>query len=82
MLNLSEKQKLILDFFKSKSLEKGYVSSVREIYERVGLKSTAMIHAHLNKLELCGYRKKYPTKPRAITILHDNFQINNTAFFI
>ena len=81
MVNLSEKQKLILNLLKSESLEKGYVPSVREICEHVGLKSTSTVHSHLNKLERLGYIKRCPTKPRAITILHNNFQINNTEFF-
>ena len=51
MLNLSEKQKLILNLLKSESLEKGYVPSVREICEHVGLKSTSTVHSHLNKLD-------------------------------
>lgn len=83
MINLSPKQELILDFLKSESSEKGYVPSVREICEHVGLKSTSTVHSHLNKLELCGYIKRCPTKPRAITILHDNFHNhnNNGEFF-
>lgn len=58
MLNLSEKQKLILDFLKSESSEKGYIPSVREICEHVELKSISTVHSHLNKLEQLGYIKK------------------------
>ncbi|CED93597.1 Transcriptional regulator, LexA family [Romboutsia ilealis] len=58
MLNLSQKQKLILDFLKSESSEKGYIPSVREICEHVGLKSISTVHSHLNKLEQLEYIKK------------------------
>lgn len=59
MLNLSQKQKLILDFLKSESSEKGYIPSVREICEHVELKSTSTVHSHLNKLEQLGSIKKW-----------------------
>lgn len=76
MLNLSTKQQLILDFLKSEVSKKGYAPTVREICEHVGLKSSSTVHSHLNKLEKHGYIKKDPNKPRAITILHNNFQKN------
>lgn len=81
MLDLSPKQQLILKFLKSESSQKGYAPSVREIYEHIELKSTSTVHAHLNKLERYGYIKRCPNKPRAITVLHDNFQINNSEIF-
>ena len=48
---------------------KYYWTSVREICQAVGLKSTSTVHSHLNKLEKLGYIRRDPTKPRAIEIL-------------
>ena len=81
MLNLSEKQRLILNFLKSEIEQKGYAPCVREICEHVNLKSTSTVHSHLNKLEKYGYIKRCPTKPRAITILDGNFKNYNSEYF-
>ena len=66
---LSNKQLMILEFIKEQLLAKGYPPSVREICQAVGLKSTSTVHSHLNKLEILGYIRRDPTKPRAIEIL-------------
>ena len=70
---ISEKQQLILDYIKEEILKKGYPPTVREICERVGLRSTSSVHSHLNTLEENGYIRRYPTKPRAIEIIDDEF---------
>ena len=49
--------------------------SVREICEAVNLKSTSSVHAHLESLEKNGYIRRDPTKPRAIEIVDDNFNL-------
>lgn len=72
---ISAKQKEILDFIKHEILNKGYPPSVRDICEAVNLKSTASVHAHLETLEKNGYIRRDPTKPRAIEILDDNFNL-------
>ncbi len=69
------KQQEILDFIKSEILNKGYPPSVREICEAVDLKSTSSVFSHLNTLEKNGYIRRDPTKPRAIEILDDNFNL-------
>lgn len=56
-------------------LTKGYPPAVREICEAVHLKSTSSVHAHLESLEEKGYIRKDPTKPRAIEILDDEFNL-------
>ena len=48
---ISNKQKEILEFVKSKIINKGYPPSVREICEAVNLKSTSSVHSHLETLE-------------------------------
>lgn len=72
---ISKKQTEILEFIKERILEKGYPPAVREICEAVNLKSTSSVHAHLETLEKNGYIRRDPTKPRAIEICDDSFQL-------
>ena len=72
---LSAKQQEILDYLKDCILKKGYPPAVREICEAVHLKSTSSVHAHLETLEERGFIRKDPTKPRAIEILDDTFNL-------
>lgn len=73
---ISTKQSDILEYLKKCILDKGYPPSVREICEAVKLKSTSSVHAHLNALEESGYIRRDPTKPRAIEILDDTFNLS------
>lgn len=75
---ISTKQQQILDYIKDEILKKGYPPTVREIGETVNLKSTSSVHSHLETLEKNGYIKRDPTKPRAIEICDDSFQIVRT----
>ncbi|HJB81852.1 MAG TPA: transcriptional repressor LexA [Candidatus Mediterraneibacter intestinavium] len=72
---ISKKQKEILEYIKSQILERGYPPAVREICEAVNLKSTSSVHSHLETLEKNGYIHRDPTKPRAIEILDDTFNL-------
>ena len=72
---ISAKQTEILEFMKSEILSKGYPPSVSEICEAVNLKSTSSVHAHLETLEKNGYIKRDATKPRAIEIIDDDFNL-------
>ena len=72
---ISKKQSEILEYIKEHILEKGYPPAVREICEAVHLKSTSSVHAHLETLEKNGYIRRDPTKPRAIEICDDSFQL-------
>ena len=72
---ISSKQSEILEYIKSQILNKGYPPSVRDICEAVDLKSTSSVHAHLESLEKNGYLRRDPTKPRAIEIIDDNFNL-------
>ena len=72
---LTDKQREILEYLKECILQKGYPPAVREICEAVHLKSTSSVHAHLESLEEKGYIRKDPTKPRAIEILDDEFNL-------
>ena len=72
---ITAKQKEILEYIKSEILKKGYPPAVREICEAVNLKSTSSVHSHLETLEKNGYIRRDPTKPRAIEIMDDSFQM-------
>ena len=72
---ISTKQQEILDYIKDEILKKGYPPTVREICETVSLKSTSSVHSHLETLEKNGYIRRDPTKPRAIEIMDDTFNL-------
>lgn len=72
---ISNKQREILEYIKQEILNKGYPPAVREICEAVDLKSTSSVHSHLETLEKNGYIRRDPTKPRAIEIIDDNFNL-------
>lgn len=72
---ISSKQREILEYIKQEILNRGYPPAVREICEAVSLKSTSSVHSHLETLEKNGYIRRDPTKPRAIEIIDDNFNL-------
>lgn len=73
--NITKKQSEILEYIKGQILTRGFPPAVREICEAVNLKSTSSVHSHLETLEKNGYIRRDPTKPRAIEILDDNFNL-------
>ena len=75
---ITEKQKEILEYIKEIILSRGYPPTVREICEKVSLKSTSSVHSHLETLEKNGFIRRDPTKPRAIEIVDDSFQMVRT----
>ncbi len=75
---ISDKQQEILTYIKDEILQKGYPPTVREICQRVNLRSTSSVHAHLEALEKNGYIRRDPTKPRTIEICDDSFQMVRT----
>lgn len=75
---ITAKQQEILEYIKDEILKKGYPPAVREICEAVHLKSTSSVHSHLESLEKNGYIRRDPTKPRAIEICDDSFQMVRT----
>ena len=72
---ITEKQSEILEYIKAQILERGFPPAVREICEAVHLKSTSSVHSHIETLEKNGYIRRDPTKPRAIEILDDAFNL-------
>ena len=59
--NISKKQEEILEYIKSQILQRGFPPAVREICDET--------------LEKNGYIRRDPTKPRAIEILDDSFNL-------
>ncbi len=72
---ISAKQREILEYLKSQIINRGYPPAVREICEAVKLKSTSSVHSHLETLEKNGYIRRDPSKPRAIEIIDDEFNL-------
>lgn len=72
---ISKKQQEILDYIKNEIINRGFPPAVREICEAVNLKSTSSVHSHLEALEKNGYIRRDATKPRAIEIIDDNFNL-------
>ena len=77
---ISKKQSEILEYMKKEILNRGYPPTVRDICEAVNLKSTSSVHSHLETLEKNGYIRRDPTKPRAIEIVDDNFNLTRREF--
>ena len=72
---ISPKQTEILEYIKSEIINRGFPPAVHEICEAVNMKSTSSVHSHLETLERNGYIRRDPTKPRAIEIVDDNFNL-------
>ncbi|WP_263298816.1 transcriptional repressor LexA [Leifsonia poae] len=69
--NLSEKQLAILEMISRSVSQRGYPPSMREIGDAVGLSSLSSVTHQLNQLELSGYLRRDPNRPRALEILID-----------
>jgi repressor LexA len=67
--SLSEKQLAILDVIQRSVSQRGYPPSMREIGDAVGLASLSSVTHQLNQLELSGYVRRDPNRPRAIEVL-------------
>ncbi len=63
----SNKQTEILEFIQYKIENEGYSPSIREIAEKVNLKSTSSVHHHLNNLIEKGLLSKKANQSRTLT---------------
>ena len=75
MVKSAKNSRKFQNILKSEILNRGFPPAVREICEAVNLKSTSSVHAHLEALEKNGYIRRDATKPRAIEIIDDNFNL-------
>jgi repressor LexA len=71
--SLSPRQIQVLDLIKATVANRGYPPSVREIGERLGLRSPSTVHSHISALVREGFILRDPSKPRALQVLdvHD-----------
>jgi repressor LexA len=69
IVELSPRQREILEFVNSHVDANGYPPTVREIGQAVGLTSPSTVHAHLARLESSGLIRRDPTKPRALEVI-------------
>ncbi len=67
--SLSDKQLAILDVIQKSVTNRGYPPSMREIGDAVGLSSLSSVTHQLNQLELSGYLRRDPNRPRALEVL-------------
>lgn len=66
---LKDRERKILTYMKDEIKKKGYPPTVREMCNALGIKSTSTTHKDLENLEMKGYIKKDPAKPRALMII-------------
>lgn len=66
--DLTNRQKQVLQVIREFIQERGYPPTVREAGERLGLNSSASIHAHMAALAEAGYINRDQAKPRAFGI--------------
>lgn len=66
---LSAKQREILGVIQASVARRGYPPSMREIAEAVGLASLSSVSHQLGQLELSGYLRRDPNRPRALEVL-------------
>ncbi|WP_150306669.1 transcriptional repressor LexA [Planctomonas psychrotolerans] len=69
--SLSDKQVAIMEVISKSVRSRGYPPSMREIGDAVGLASLSSVTHQLNQLELSGYLRRDPKRPRALEILID-----------
>jgi repressor LexA len=65
---LSERQRKILEFIKSFTLDNGYPPTIREIGQAVGISSTSVVNYNLNALQKEGYIMRDRTVSRGIRL--------------
>jgi repressor LexA len=74
--SLSDKQLAILDVIQRSVSARGYPPSMREIGDAVGLSSLSSV---THQLELSGYLRRDPNRPRAMEVLIDLPSIDEDA---
>jgi repressor LexA len=67
--SLSAKQVAILEVIQRSVSSRGYPPSMREVGDAVGLSSLSSVTHQLNQLELAGYLRRDPNRPRALEVL-------------
>ncbi|PZE81299.1 transcriptional repressor LexA [Curtobacterium sp. MCBD17_032] len=68
---LTAKQQSILDAIRASIASRGYPPSMREIGDAAGLSSLSSVSHQLGQLELGGWIRRDPNRPRALEVLVD-----------
>lgn len=76
-MEITKRQKDVLDFIKRYIAEHGYPPAIREICKGVNLSSPATVFVHMKNLEQLGYIKTTSNKFRTIEILCENEYLEN-----
>lgn len=74
MEELKGREARILEYMKQEVALKGYPPTVREICAALDIKSTSTAHKDIANLEMKGYLKKDPSKPRALMLVDPESQ--------
>lgn len=70
-MELTARQRDILNFIRDTLVRFGYPPTVREIGQAVGLRSPSAVHAQLKKLEELGVIRRDPSRKRGIRLVED-----------
>jgi repressor LexA len=73
---LTDRQKQVLEFISQSIRERGYPPTLREIGERMGIRSTNGVNDHLKALEKKGYLFREDLKSRALRPIHFDRQVD------
>lgn len=73
-MELSQRQRQIVQYIVQHTETQGYPPTVREIGEGVGLSSSSTVHAHLKGLEQAGLIRRDPVLTRAIRVVAGNIE--------
>ena len=68
---LTPKQQAIFDAIRASIASRGYPPSMREIGDAAGLSSLSSVSHQLGQLELGGWIRRDPNRPRALEVLVD-----------
>ncbi|MEK4473376.1 LexA repressor [Paenibacillus sp. FSL R7-0048] len=69
MKPLTNKEKEVLEALIKMIKVNHFPPTLRELAKEVGLSSTAVIHAHMERLEIKGYIQKGKNMPRALRVI-------------
>ncbi len=70
LVELSDREKKILNYLREYIQQKGFPPAIREIGDAVSLKSPSTVHLYLKRLEEKNYIRRDPSKPRSIELIH------------
>ncbi|MCX8052938.1 MAG: transcriptional repressor LexA [Armatimonadetes bacterium] len=73
-VELTQRQRQILQYIVQHTETQGYPPTVREIGEGVNLSSSSTVHAHLKALEQAGLIRRDPVLTRAIRVVAGNIE--------